>query len=477
MKQRKPPSIVVIRQETFPMDCDSESPSIRKGTTKENRDADCFHSTVSDSSSRRILRRGRQWLKAKGGRSKPMRRSFNFRPSFQSNTESTDLIELSQEFGVPRPASPEETVPVAEPSGKLKSTKKRWRRGRYHTTSVRTENLSKSRGEKLPKQSQTNSDPLETTNEPSEKGFEPREANSNRTIEGNQTMLDQRETIQPLQSKLTQEAETTIIEEMTLPLRSKLTPQFETIDECKPIQPLLKQMKGIEESTPTQQTPDLLNKRVRWEPIPAKLLGTEDSHLSIDTIDELVTQSKPKQTLRSAINRKSNDQEAIQPKPKRTERRKASIKQDDKPIRMERRNAIIAHGDECKFLRKLILSNSKRIQSKTKKTERQKRKSSRGRPSKRRCFIGLQNVAGRPSKSSIPESAETKAPKAGGSRIKISNGSALIFLSGIITTVLVMQLSMIIDEWLASRIPEDMEWPMILDEWLSFLTQDGTHIS
>jgi hypothetical protein len=388
------------------------------------------------------------------------------------------LIELSQEFGVPRPASPEETVPVAEPSSKLKSTKKGWMRGRYHTKSVRTENLNESRGEKLPKQSQTNSDPLETANEPSEKGFEPREANSNRTIEGNQMILDQRETIQPLQFKLTQEAETTINEEMTLPLRSKLTPQFETIDECKPIQPVLKQMKRIEESTPTQQPPpDLLNKRVRWEPIPAKLLGTEDSHSSIDTIEELVTQSKSKQTLRSAINRKSNDQEAIQPKPKRTERRKASIEQDDKPIRMERRNAIIAHGNECKLLRKLILSNSKRIQSKTKKTEKQKRKSSRRRPSKRRSFIGLQNVAGRPSKSSIPESAETKAPKAGGSRIKISNGSALIFLSGIITTVLVMQLSMIIDEWLASRIPEEMEWPMILDEWFTFLTQDGTHIS
>ena len=148
--------------------------------------------------------------------------------------------------------------------------------------------------------------------------------------------------------------------------------------------------------------------------------------------------------------------------------------------RMQRRNAIVLNGHDCKVLRKLVQTDSseKRKSSKQKskhnkgKRKQNRRRSSRSSASSKSSSIIVRNFVGaESSNSSIPKTIGAKTPKRVGPKTKISFSSALIFLSGVITTVLATHMSVIIDEWIKSQMPEGMDWSKIFDDWVVSLMQ------
>ena len=205
--------------------------------------------------------------------------------------------------------------------------------------------------------------------------------------------------------------------------------------------------------------PDLSSKAKLWKSIERKVLGSKEEQRWSSIENE-------KEYKRAKAKRSQAD-------PK-DQKRNSKI---DVSCRMQRRNAIVLYGDDCKAVRKLVQKDSDDRNDSTKQRRKQaRRRSSRSSTSSRSSSIVVRNFVGAESlDASIPKTIQTKNPRRVDRKMKISFGSALIFLSGIITTVLVMQMSAIVDEWLKSRMAEDMDWIRVFDDWITSLVQeDGT---
>ena len=216
------------------------------------------------------------------------------------------------------------------------------------------------------------------------------------------------------------------------------------------------------------EMPDLSTKPKSWRPLQTKLFGSKEQRWSsIETEEEW-----------KHANSKRN------PTVQKGQRRNTMA---DLSNRMQRRNAIVLNGDDCKVLRKLVQTDSsekhksskqksKHNKGKRKQNRRRSSRSSASTKSTRSSSIIVRNFVGaESSNASIPKTIVAKTPKRVSPNTKISFSSALIFLSGVITTVLATHMSVIIDEWLKSQMPEDMDWSNIFDDWvISFMQGEST---
>ncbi len=346
------------------MDCDSETlsvptvirmvhrkPAHRKkhasapGKTRANGlvalfdggEMDPFRKSRSNSSGKSTSSRKMQWLRFKkslrqafhattpGGKKKDVRRPYELRSSFQSQTENTE--DASSEFYLSTtemPTEPEIFSPLPE---KTEVTKLVTKRADSPETSEQTETLHE------PKASE-----MESTNTDVEKKTRP-------TL----TRADCGFRIKPLSSEMKQNMRT----EDGHGIQSIF--KYNGLKE--PLHFSLSRMDGLT----LQRAP---------ESFQTKLIGTEKWELSIPTIPE----DKTAEFLSPCLERRRSiflKGEEVEPAPKRVERRNAIIMESDKPKRirpklskrrkaptkpnsnkMERRNAILMHNESNKMERR-----------------------------------------------------------------------------------------------------------------------------
>merc|ERR1711935_331163 len=104
---------------------------------------------------------------------------------------------------------------------------------------------------------------------------------------------------------------------------------------------------------------------------------------------------------------------------------------------------------------------SKRKRATNKSPSLRNRKTSRDEGGRAEAPSSFKTLRGLIRKQTFQKAPKQRRPLNPLWRIKVSFNSALIFVSGIMTAVLVMQLSMILDDWLASRMPEGIEWSIV----------------
>lgn len=257
------------------------------------------------------------------------------------------------------------------------------------------------------------------------------------------------------------------MEMMFEPLHTKLA--VERIDESP-----LEEVECSEELYRIQETLEASSRKTKHSRKGRKTVVTRKSELDIPDLS-----SKPKlwkSIERKVLGSKKDQRWSSIENEKEYKRAKSKRSQTDPELscRMQRRNAIVLYGDDCKAIRKLLQKDSGERNDSTKQRRKQaRRRSSRSSASSRSSSIIVRNFVGAESlDASIPKTIQTKVPTRVDRKIKISFGSALIFLSGIITTVLVMQMSAIVDEWLKSQMPEDMDWSRVFDDWIASLVQE-----
>lgn len=368
-----------------------------------------------------VLSRGRQWLKGSlpVGKRKLDHRSSSLRRS--SNTEDTDVLEFWQDFYAQRPESPQgETSEESEPiETKFEP---------LHTK-LTVERIDES--------------PLEEVEESEEWNI----------IQKAPETPSRRRYWVPIQGILFGHKE-------------KRWPSMETEANWKEQKSTCssEERNSVVNLKNELDMPDLSTKPKSWRPLQTKLFGSKEQRWSsIETEKEW-----------RHANSKRN------PTVQKGQRRNTMA---DLSNRMQRRNAIVLNGDDCKVLRKLVQTDSseKRKSSKQKsKHNKGKRKQNRRRSSRssasskssRSSSIIVRNFVGaESSNASIPKTIVAKTPKRVGPKTKVSFSSALIFLSGVITTVLATHMSAIIDEWLKSQTPEGVDWSKIFDDWVVSLMQ------
>lgn len=384
---------------------------IKRNASSESR-------SIPDSPTTGMLGRGRDWLKGSlpRGKRKPAYGSVNLRHS--SKTEDTELLDFFQEFDFPRPESPQgETSEESEPMEMMFEP--------LHTK-LTVERIDES--------------PLEEVEESEE---------LNR-IQETPKASNRRHSWMPTQAKL-------------FGGKEKRWASIETEEDWKKAKAKRspRGRKNVVICKRQLEMPDLSSKPKSWKPIETKMPGSKEEQRWSSIENE-------KGWKRAKAKRSQTD-------PK-DQRRNVMV---DLGCRMQRRNAIVLYGDDCTALRKLVQKDSsEKHKSKRNKEKRKqnRRRSSRSSTSTRSSSIIVRNFVGaESSNASIPKTIRAKMPRRVGPKMKISFRSTLIFLSGVITTVLATQMSAMVDEWLKSQMSEGMDWSRVFDNWVaSLMPEDGT---